>query len=894
MWKTASALNNTEQYTKLLEYLDTHINNVNPKTAKDSLDIADLYYYEFQGYFYTGNYSESIKSVEKGLPFCNNITSKRGKNVKGALYYKRAYGESNLNFPKRAENTMKTAIKYLTDDYKPNLDYLVDAYVFLSTEAAYHGNLAEAKRNIRFAEKIYRKHKKHLDKTKSHRYEVILDYRKIYLLYKLAEKKEDSLELTKVIKSLEASHASPSFQENERIYYSTALNHVGDWYISYKADSLIDKKHLEHGTYYIDKSIDLIENKNYPGNSIVFKYNKCKALTKGNKLIEANTLILDLLNSMAETDGRKPFFLAQKALIKAKLSQKDSALHIFHTVIEEIHSDTTKLAKAYNNFKPSKVYGHTRLIRRVAEKLETFYKDDITVQKTIAKLYHLAFIQFENSYAKTKFNPEQNQLLRKIIYGVLATKEKGTNVKGLTTNTLLSCTETMMNQMTWQRFYQNRYTNNLPALDSLKHRHLTLRTILTAAKKQQNIHKEDSILNLINLHIDFTNTMFPNLELLSSKEFKLSELQNNLATDELVVKYILFEKELAIFSITANNLTWKLQPWTTKEIDLVNNYVTAIKNRKYNSDDAVSLANYILPTIDKNIKKIIFNPDGELYKIPFETLQATHEFLAIPYEIRYTSNLKFIHLDTETTKETTLAIYAPTYEGNTTAFATRSAISNLEGAKAEAKIIGKLFPSKIYMGKNVSKQQFIETAHTAKILHLAMHAEINNKEAGLSRLLFNKNNTDEDDLYLEELYALNLRADLAVLSACNTGLGKENAGRSMESFQRAFTFAGVPATVASLWEVPDQSTSEIMESFYQYLKKGVSKSKALQNAKLDYIVTHQGTKLSQPYYWAGFILYGDQTAVTQSISTIVWILLISSVLLVFIVLFSKKKRKSRK
>lgn len=896
MWKTASALNNTKAYTKLLEYLDLHIHTVKPKTEKDSLDVADLYYYQFQGYYYTENYLESVKSVDKGFPFCDNITSKRGKNVKGALYYKKAYGESELNFPKRAENTMKTAIEYLTDDYNPNLDYLVDAYVFLSSQAAYYGNLEAAKRNIRFAENIYKKHKKYLDKTKSHRYEVILDYRKIYLLYKLAKKKEDSLELTSVIKNLEISHASQSFQENERIYYSTGLNHAGDWYISHKEDSLITKEDIEKGNFYINKSIDLIENKEYPGNYLTFKYNKCKALTKANDLEEANALIIHLLDTMPKNHRYKPFYLAQKALIKAKLGQKDSALHIFHTVIKHIHSDTTTLAKDYSNFKPSKIYGEARLIRRVAEKLEMFYKDDIDVQKIISKLYYLAFIQFENSYAKTKFNPAQNNLLRKIIYGVLATTKKGSELKDISANKLLSRTETMMNQMTWQRFYQNRYTNNLPALDSLEYRHLKLRTLLTAAKKQNNIREEDSILNLINQHVDYTHKKFPNLELLSKKEFKLVDLQNNLATNELVVKYILFEEELAVFSITKNSITWQLQPWTTKEIDLTNKYIEDIKNRNYNAEDAALLANYILPTIDKNIQKIVFNPDGELYKIPFETLQIANNFLTETYEISYTSNLKFIHLkpEIEVTKEGVLAIYAPTYEGNTTALATRSASSTLEGAKEEAKIISELFPSKIYMGKDASKTKFIKTAHNAQILHLAMHAEINNKEAGLSRLLFNKNNSIEDDLYLEELYALHLNADLAVLSACNTGLGKENAGRSMESFQRAFTFAGVPATVASLWEVPDQSTSEIMENFYQHLKKGASKSKALQNAKLDYVNKHKGTKLAQPYHWAGFILYGNQTAVTIKTSNMVWYLLGIVFLCICLFLFIKRLKNSKK
>ncbi|WP_430409789.1 CHAT domain-containing protein [Kordia sp.] len=894
LWKTANALYNTNAFQKLSNYLNSHINNVNPKTERDSLDIADLYYYQFEVTYKEKKYLESVNSIQKGLPFCATNTSKRGIHIKGALYYKKAYGESSLNFAKRAQNSMKTAIEFLSSDYNPNLDYLVDAYVFLSSEAAYYGNLTDAKRYIRLAKNVYANHREFLDKKRLDRYEIVLAYREAYLLYKRAKTKEDSLQLTNVVQKLNELQASPKFNKHERIYYSTAMNHVGDWYISHKADSLTDEKDLELGNYYLDKSIDLIENKNYPGNLFVFKYNKCKALTKGNQLQKAEKLIIDLLNSMSVTDGRKPFFLAQKALIKAKLKQKDSALHIFHSVIENVHSDTTKLAKNYSNFKPSKSYGHARLLRRVAEKLEEFYNDDPEVKKTISKLYHLAFLQFENSYAKTKFNPVQNELLRNILYGFLNTKKEDSDAKNMSINELLSSTETMMNQMTWQRFYQNRYTNNLPALDSLKYRHLTLRTLLTSAKRGENIRAQDSIQELINKHVTFTNKKFPKLELLSEKKFQISDLQKNLSADELVVKYIIFDKKIAVFSITANDIHYELRSWKQSEIALTENLITTIKNRKYDKNAATLLGKTILPTIADHIKKIIINPDGELYKIPFEVLRTKDQFLTETYEVSYTSNLKFIHLedDKEKRKAATLSIYAPTYEGNSTALATRSASTSLEGAKAEAEIIGKLFPSNIYIGKKVSKKYFIETSSNASILHLAMHAEINNKEAGLSKLLFSKNNTATDDLYLEELYALNLSADLAVLSACNTGLGKENAGRSMESFQRAFTFAGVPATVASLWEVPDRSTSEIMENFYRHLQKGVSKSKALQNAKLDYVHTHKGSKLAQPYYWAGFILYGDQTAVTTQASDMIWYLLGIGIVCLFLLFFVRKLKDS--
>jgi len=231
-----------------------------------------------------------------------------------------------------------------------------------------------------------------------------------------------------------------------------------------------------------------------------------------------------------------------------------------------------------------------------------------------------------------------------------------------------------------------------------------------------------------------------------------------------------------------------------------------------------------------------------------------------------------------------------TYSSNS-----RNKPSFLKGASNEAKKISKLLPSKLFNDKNLTKPAFIETAGKGKILHLAMHAEINEDYPELSRLLFSNNLEKEDDhLYLEELYGLSLHAELAILSACNTGAGLEKNG-NLESFQRAFTFAGVPATVASLWEVPDAATEQIMVFFYQNLKAGQSKSEALRNAKLSYRNKNTNNKLSAPYFWAGFVVYGsDNPLVFKDKSVLIYSIVIVIILILFIIWFRRKKLKTEK
>lgn len=887
-----NALNSKKKYKPLLKQTTKLINAFNPKTTNDSLYMASLYYYQFEANYYLKNYLESITSATSGINFCPN--NKKGAIEKGKLYYKKAYGESKLNYAKRSENSMKIAIDYLSIKNDASLDFLVDSYVFLSTKYAYYGDLKNAKYYLRLAENIYQKNKIVLDKIttdkngNAHRYEIVLLYRKIYLLYKLAKNTKDSTELLLAAKKINKVYKTPEFNRREEIYYSTALNHIGDWYISYKEDSLITKQHLKQGNYYLDKSIDLIENKKFRGDYFTFKYNKCKSYTKDGALKKANSLILHLLDSLPKNDYRRSFFLAQKGLIKAKLQQKDSALLTFFKSIETIHSDENKLLPDYSNFKPSKTFGETRLIRRIAEKLTLFYGEDDNVKNTIAKLYEIAFIQFKNSYAKSKFNPKENNLLRKILYGILIAKNQN-KLENLSIKKVLSDIEMIANRMSWQQFYQNRYTNSLPKLDSLKNRELKLRKVLAIAKKNTKITKQDSIKQLLNKHVEFTEKQYPNLNQLSNKEFNLSELQKKLQDDELLIKYLILDSYIAIFSITNTKIDWEIKPFNEVHKNKIKSIVSELKSRRDTNNNLTELGAYLLPKISNTVKNIIINPDGEIYKIPFELLRLNNRFIVRDYNIKYASNLNLVSFKEQNNKTTKfeLAIYTPTYKENELKSITRSRSANLFGAKKESEVISKLFKSKVYLKGNLSKEHFFKTAPNASLLHLAMHAEINTEDSGLSKLIFNK---EKDNLYLEELYALKLKADLAVLSACNTGVGNENSGRSLESFQRAFMFAGVPATVASLWEVPDVSTSEIMESFYKYLKKGKTKSYALRKAKLDYLNKYKGTKLAQPYYWAGFVLYGSHSPIKENNSNVLWFTLI----LIFLIIIVRFKLKSNR
>ena len=107
------------------------------------------------------------------------------------------------------------------------------------------------------------------------------------------------------------------------------------------------------------------------------------------------------------------------------------------------------------------------------------------------------------------------------------------------------------------------------------------------------------------------------------------------------------------------------------------------------------------------------------------------------------------------------------------------------------------------------------------------------------------------------------------------------------SLQRAFVFAGVPATVSSLWQVPDKETSGLMVAFYENLNKGQYKDEALRNAKLQHLNTSEDAALKHPFYWAGFVISGDVSAIeVQSNNTLIIVLIALILLGLF---FSRKK-----
>ena len=189
-----------------------------------------------------------------------------------------------------------------------------------------------------------------------------------------------------------------------------------------------------------------------------------------------------------------------------------------------------------------------------------------------------------------------------------------------------------------------------------------------------------------------------------------------------------------------------------------------------------------------------------------------------------------------------------------------------------------------------------------RVIHFATHGLINNEHPELSGIVFSlfdsQGRSQDGFLRLHDIYNLHMPADLVVLSACSTGLGKDVRGEGLISLTRGFMYAGASGVVASLWKVDDDATAELMKLFYEGLfKKGLSPAAALREAQLR---MSQQKAWQSPYYWAGFVIqgrYDEKVSGNQfsyltapRIATLVGVVL--SLSLVTIIVFLRRRRKT--
>ncbi|HEU4934363.1 MAG TPA: CHAT domain-containing protein, partial [Pyrinomonadaceae bacterium] len=193
----------------------------------------------------------------------------------------------------------------------------------------------------------------------------------------------------------------------------------------------------------------------------------------------------------------------------------------------------------------------------------------------------------------------------------------------------------------------------------------------------------------------------------------------------------------------------------------------------------------------------------------------------------------------------------------------RGTFGRLPFSRREADAIKALIPEKDVMlalgfSANLATATSPELSQY-RYVHFATHGLLNSEQPELSGILLSSfdefGKRQNGFLQLHDVYNLKLSADLVVLSACETALGKDIRGEGLVGLTRGFMYAGVPRIVASLWKVDDAATAELMGTFYKaMLTEGKRPAEALRTAQVHMSRTNQW---SSPYYWAAFTLQGE-------------------------------------
>ncbi len=184
--------------------------------------------------------------------------------------------------------------------------------------------------------------------------------------------------------------------------------------------------------------------------------------------------------------------------------------------------------------------------------------------------------------------------------------------------------------------------------------------------------------------------------------------------------------------------------------------------------------------------------------------------------------------------------------------------------------IGETTSGSVFTGEQASVERFLQSASDFGVLHLATHAQANTTSGNFSFVVLSDGQGGYDSLFVKDLYLLDLSAAaMVVLSACETADGALYKGEGVVSLARAFLYAGARSVLTTFWSINDVANKQLMSEFYVYLKKGLSKTEALRQAKLTQIKDGD-SRDAHPVYWAAFTAIGDDAPVYRRDGWLFW------------------------
>ncbi len=383
---------------------------------------------------------------------------------------------------------------------------------------------------------------------------------------------------------------------------------------------------------------------------------------------------------------------------------------------------------------------------------------------------------------------------------------------------------------------------------------------------------------------------------------KIEEIQERLDGNTTLLEFFQSNEVIYAFVITKNS--YNIQELSVPELDekirTFNKTITS-KNQSNFLDMSYNLYQLLIKPIEKHFvgHKLIVLPDEALWHLQFDLLvnskssKTKNHYLLYDYAISYANSASMLFESTHPQSNHDLLdqciAFSYTSKGSTS---TNNNI-DLPGSRKEVEELSAIFKGNYFYDDSANETTFKSTVSDYKLVHLALHADIDSLNPKLLKIQFSdkeQNEKEDNILYGHELYGLNIPADLVVLSACNTGIGKVNKGEGILSLGNAFQYAGAESLLLSRWEISDDATPEVMRLFYTNIKKGMNKSKALQQAKITFLNSSDAFT-SKPFYWGSFYILGttDPIELNSTGSNIYYYLGILLFLLIVIYFYRRLK-----
>ena len=372
----------------------------------------------------------------------------------------------------------------------------------------------------------------------------------------------------------------------------------------------------------------------------------------------------------------------------------------------------------------------------------------------------------------------------------------------------------------------------------------------------------------------------------STETALVEDVQRQLDDETAMIEYYTGTDSLYIFTLTQTDFDVETVPLRRPLADQIRRFRLEIRNgvgetvRGDFIGRASWLYQYLLKPVAKHLEgktHLLLVPDGALTRLPFETLLTDSltkdpgpSYSTLPFLIK-TYHVSYIYTATMIDKERRLRpgpsrsylAFAPVRFDQSPDDTLNAFLRPLQQSQREVTTIQRYVkqaatgPVHIYLGREASEARLKQVdAAQYRFVHFATHGFTNDKVPALSRLMLSPGTSrNEDDvLYLGEVYNLSLNAEVVVLSACETGLGRLVRGEGIIGLTRGFLYAGARQVLVSLWRTYDGASADLMIEYFGALLKGAaSHEAALRQAKLDLI---EKGRFAAPVYWSPFILVG--------------------------------------